>query len=132
MCTHLRSIGCDWNANACKQASIFGSIDTLRWLRENGCPWDAPAICKHAAYNGCTDILDFFIEQGEALDAELLRDALNEAGAYGSLRSAQWLRDHGAQWPDVLSLDVEPNIIQWSGDTLVWARSQGCTSPTTL
>jgi hypothetical protein len=132
MCKHLRSTGCDWSVNACKQASMFGSIDTLRWLRESGCPWDATAICKHAAFNGCTDILDFIIEQDEVLDAELLTEALNFAGAYRSLRSAQWLRQHGAQWPAVLAYDAEPNgLLAWNGVTLDWARAEGCISPTT-
>eukprot|EP00953_Heterococcus_sp_UTEX-ZZ885_P005571 3466-Heterococcus_DN1.PRE.2 len=40
MCQHLRSIGCDWDTEACANAAEFGHLDTLRWLREHGCPWD--------------------------------------------------------------------------------------------
>jgi hypothetical protein len=38
MCQHLSSIGCKWNATACHHASSYGQTETLRWLRENGCP----------------------------------------------------------------------------------------------
>jgi hypothetical protein len=56
----------------------------------------------HAANAGSIDILDLLREQGEVLDAELLTDALNNAGASGQLQAAQWLRQHGAEWPVVL------------------------------
>jgi hypothetical protein len=58
MCEHLRSIGCDWNEQACLSAAANGKLDTLRWLREHGCPWNVNEVCIDAAYNGYVDILD--------------------------------------------------------------------------
>jgi hypothetical protein len=69
--------------------------------------------------------LAFVIKQGEVLDAELLTDALNTAGAGNKLQAAQWLRQLGAQWPAVLKHGAQ----QWSGESLAWARAEGCTSP---
>jgi hypothetical protein len=132
MCQHLRSTGCDWNASACNDAASYGEVDTLRWLRENGCPWDVNGVCTDASRYGSTNILDYVTEQGEVLDAELLTDALNCAGAYNQLRAAQWLRQHGAQWPAVLAYGQPPYAHEWSGDILAWARAEGCTSPTSL
>jgi hypothetical protein len=129
MCKHLRSTGCDWSADACLDAVLCDRLDTLRWLRESGCPWDMSGVFAEAAYRGHTDILAYVVEQEGALDAELLTSALNWAGALNNLQAAQWLRQHGAQWPAVLQL---PAGRQWSGDTLAWARAEGCTSPTTL
>eukprot|EP00953_Heterococcus_sp_UTEX-ZZ885_P033711 17516-Heterococcus_DN1.PRE.1 len=102
MCQHLRSVGCDWDIHACESATADGHLDTLRWLRENGCPWIVNDVCMVAAAHGRVTILDFVIEQGEVLDAELLTDALNTAGAGNKLQAAQWLRQHGAQWPAFL------------------------------
>jgi hypothetical protein len=129
LCEHLRSAGCELQAIACHRAAARGPVGTLRWLRENGCPWDVSEVVNGAARNGCTNVLDFVIEQGEVLDAEVLSKALNGAGVYGNLQAAQWLRQHGAQWPAILSWGVRPFMRQWSGDVLVWARAEGCTSP---
>eukprot|EP00953_Heterococcus_sp_UTEX-ZZ885_P001372 1257-Heterococcus_DN1.PRE.2 len=117
MCEYLRSIGCDWDANACSKAATGGQLDMLCWLREHGCPWIVSTICIRAARHGSTGILQFVIEQGEVLDAELLMTALNCAGA---------------QWPTVLRYGEIPDVKQWSGSTLAWARAEGCTSPSTL
>jgi hypothetical protein len=85
-----------------------------------------------AAYNGCTDIFDYVIEQGEVLDAESLTNAFNHAGTSKSLRAAQWLRQHGAEWPLALSAGEEPYIHPWSADMIAWARAEDCTSPAVL
>jgi hypothetical protein len=135
MCEHLRSIGCAWNAwnaGTCSSAAREDHINMLRWLRENGCPWDISKVSISAAHCGSTSILDYVIEQGEVLDAELLTDALICAGASDQLHAAQWLRQHDAQWPAVLSYEDFDEIKQWSGESLAWARAEGCTSPTTL
>jgi hypothetical protein len=113
MCQHLRSIGCSWDAGACDQAADFGHFDTLRWLREHGCPWDVSTVCLNAAFCGSIDILEYILEQGEILEAELLTKALNMAGALDQLQTAQWLRQHGAQWPAALS----------SGGRKLWSRN---------
>jgi hypothetical protein len=103
MCEHLRSTGCGWSTDACAAAADNGHLDTLRWLRENGCAWDVRDGSTGAARCGYTNILDFVIEQGEVLEAELLTDALLAANTYGQPRAAQWLRGHGAQDPADLS-----------------------------
>jgi hypothetical protein len=132
MCKHLRSTGCEWDASTCQQAAIAGAISALRWLRENGCPWNASNVCISAAFNGFTSVLDYVVEQGEVLDAETLTSALNRAGSSDKLQAAQWLRERGAEWPAVLAHGEEPFVEQWYGDTLAWARAEGCTSPVTL
>jgi hypothetical protein len=132
MCEHLRSAGCEWDSSACVQAVVSGEIQTLRWLQEHGCPWDVIKVFITAASRGFTDILDYIMQQGEVLDAELLTHALNCAGAYKQLQAARWLRQHGALWPAVLLYGQAPRIKQWSGDTLAWARAEGCISPIAL
>jgi hypothetical protein len=103
MCEHLRSTGCGWSTDACAVAAGRGHLDTLRWLRDGGCPWVVREVCTRAAGCGYTHVLDYVIEQGEVLNAELLADALHRASTYGQPQAAQWLREHGAQEPDNLS-----------------------------
>lgn len=43
-----------WDVTTCAGAALGGSLQILRWARENGCPWDTDT-CKDAAaagYNG--------------------------------------------------------------------------------
>eukprot|EP00953_Heterococcus_sp_UTEX-ZZ885_P019956 11147-Heterococcus_DN1.PRE.3 len=128
MCAYLRSIGCDWDVDACT-AAAYGRLETLCWLRANGCPWIVSDAFIGAARNGSTDILDYVIQQGEVLSAELLTEALNAAGMYNKLQAAQWLRQHGAEWPAVLGYNEEDHVERWSGESLAWARANGCTAP---
>ena len=136
MCEHLRSVGCDWDVDTCSYAVACGHLDTLRWLREHGCPWDVCDVCLNATCYGFPDVLDYVLEQGEVLDAELLTTALNGAGAHGQLPAAQWLRQHGAHWPAVLWYRTGHGpfgpLKVWSGAALAWARAEGCTSRSLL
>jgi hypothetical protein len=132
MCEHLRSIGCEWHDGICDVVAAHGRVDSLRWLRTNGCPCNVRRVCIAAATHGFTDILDYLINDGEALNAGLLTDALNGAGSHSKLQAAQWLRQHGAQWPAVLTYGEGLNAQQWSGESLAWARAEGCTSPVAL
>jgi hypothetical protein len=131
VCKHLRSIGCEWNTDACSQAAAGGHIELLTWLREHGCPWDMSEVFIAAAGYGHTSILDYIVQQGEVLSAELLTDALNHAGLRNKLAVAQWLRQHDAQWPAVLG-DSDEDKQQWCDDMILWARAQGCDSPLLL
>jgi hypothetical protein len=132
MCEHLRTLGCAWDTTACSTAGAYAQLATLRWLRDNGCPWDARKMCMNAARDGSTDVLDYVIEQGEVLSAELLTAALNCAGSHNQLPAAQWLRQRGAEWPAVLRYIENSTVKQWNGEALIWAREQGCTASTAL
>jgi hypothetical protein len=90
VCKHLRSVGCEWNTDACSQAAAGSHIEVLAWLREHGCPWDMSEVFIAAAGYGHTSILDYIVQQGEVLSAELLTDALNHADLRNKLAVAQW------------------------------------------
>jgi hypothetical protein len=34
-----RANGCPWNEMTCTRAAEFGHIEVLKWARANGCPW---------------------------------------------------------------------------------------------
>jgi hypothetical protein len=120
ICEHLLNLGCELGADACNETAAYGEVSMLRWLREQGCSWDVSRVCMSAAGRGLTDILDYVIEQGEVLGAELLKSALCKAGACNKLQAAQWLRQRGAEWPELLYYreSVHETARKWSGESL--------------
>lgn len=57
----LREIGCPWDAQSCSYAAENGQLDTLKYLHENGCPWDSDT-CGIADENDHLDVLKYLHE----------------------------------------------------------------------
>jgi hypothetical protein len=108
-------------------AALTGHVAAVKWLCEHGCPLEELQLYVAAAIAGDVKILDYLVERGCELDADILTAMLNVAGASEQLAAAQWCRQRGAEWPARLVCDTP-----WEGDTLAWARAEGCTAPTTL
>ena len=52
----MRGQGCPWGSHTCYEAVSEGhEEEVLRWVRENGCPWDAYDRDKAAAELEYTD-----------------------------------------------------------------------------
>jgi hypothetical protein len=130
----LLAEGCDWDEDACSSAAVEGHYETLKWLRDNGCPWDVGDVCVRGAQSGSIAILQYALDQGAVWNAEEKTQLLNAAGGCNGLAAAQWLRQqHGAEWPAVLWYEThEGGEHRWYGETLAWARRGGCDSPLTL
>jgi hypothetical protein len=126
MCAYLHAAHCPWDDITCNYAAHAGSLDALRWLRERGCPWSTFAVSICAACSGSIDLMLYLQQQGIVFNAVMLRVMLNAAGAHNKLAAAQWLRQREAEWLAVLYSDLLP----WSDEALLWARAEGCTSPT--
>ena len=47
----------------CNEACKRGYVNTLKWARESGCPWNSSA-CSYAAMNGHLNILQWARENG--------------------------------------------------------------------
>jgi hypothetical protein len=124
MCAYLRAEHCPWNEMVCYHAALNGHAGTLRWLREQDCPWYADTVHLAAAQGGSVEALQFLQQQGIVFDADMLNEMLCTAGAYNKLAAAKWLRQQGAAWPAVLMWKWQ----SWSGESLLWARAEGCTS----
>jgi hypothetical protein len=111
--------------------------DTLRWLIESGCPFNAESVCtgvvsgsRSGSLGSDLSALQFLYDHGTLADAAMLTHALNVAGSLGRLPAAQWLRQRGAEWPPVLHFNSNTFEYTWEGEVLLWARAEGCTSPT--
>jgi len=47
----LYNFKCPWHIDACKMAAIYGDFDSLKFMHEHGCPWNASRMAEYAANN---------------------------------------------------------------------------------
>jgi Ankyrin repeats (many copies) len=104
-CQYLHSVGCPWDAEACTTAAGEGSLAVLRWLHENGCPWDTEDVNLAAAgrQDGSVEMIEYLWAEGAVPDRAVLTRMLCKACARDDFTTAQWLREHGAQWPAAIT-----------------------------
>jgi hypothetical protein len=96
---------CPWDASACTEAIEGRSVATLRWLHENGCPWSTEAVNMAAAAlkTGGVEIIEYLWAEGAVPDAAVLTKMLCKVCALDNFTTAQWLRQHDAQWPAAIT-----------------------------
>jgi hypothetical protein len=58
----LRENGCPWNEAATAVAAGCGQLETLIWLHENGCPMSANA-CSEAVENESLECLKYLVDK---------------------------------------------------------------------
>jgi hypothetical protein len=129
VCEYLHSQQCPCDSTACTAAAKLCHLSTLRWLLEYDCPYIARALWAVAAEQGYISVLSYLQQQGIGVTVHTLSPLLFIAGANSQLAAAQWLRAQGADWPGILSVDVDGELQQWEGAVLEWARVEGCTAP---
>jgi hypothetical protein len=107
-------------------------VETLRWLREHGCPC-SKLVIDAAAEGASVSVLAYLQAEGLINSTDKLTVLLRIAGVHSEetakgctrLAAAQWLRQQGAEWPRKLCYEGRP----WSEELVAWARAEGCTSP---
>jgi hypothetical protein len=132
-CKYLLSIGCPFSDSVCSEAALVGRFNMVRWAHQAGCSFgDVSKVAQHAARLGNLETLQYMQQQHVVWTAAQLSELLNAAGAYEHLDVAKWFRQQGAEWPDALQhafrVPLSIHLTHWKGETLVWARSEGCTS----
>jgi len=86
----LKENGCPWNVLIFAEAALNGNLENMKWLKENGCPWNAWTF-GYAAYNGNLENMKWLKENGCPLDESTFADAaLN-----GNLENMKWLKENG-------------------------------------
>ena len=80
-------------STACSMTADQGDLDVLKWLHENGCPWDADTCSR--AVRGChIDVLKYLHENGCPWD----RVACLRAAGGGYFARPKHADDKGCQW----------------------------------
>ena len=67
---YLHENGYPWNIDACYHAAMKGHLDILKYLHENGCRWDT-CVCAYAVENGHFEILKYLHENGCPCDENI-------------------------------------------------------------
>ena len=71
--------GCPWDRRTCFEAAYYGHLECLKYAHENGCPWNE-FTCSYAARYGQLECLQYAHENGcpgSANYAHLLRHSGN-------------------------------------------------------
>jgi Ankyrin repeats (3 copies) len=117
----LRGKGCKWDETACSAAAKHDHLRTLKWLHERGCPWHAARICGDAAASGSIEMLRYLKQQGCEYNTNILyaaavhgrlavcqflvaeqcpydARACSLAAAAGHLETVRFLHESGCPW----------------------------------
>ena len=104
----LRSEGCPWDAEACiHAAALHGHLDVLKYLHENGCPWDW-RTCAWAAEEGHLDVLKYLHENGCPWEEEVY--------PYFSKSVREWLKEKGLRFRGEYDDDSDEYSDEYSDD----------------
>ena len=114
----VRENGCPWDEKTCSWAAKGGHLATLKWARENGCPWDEET-CANLAEGGHLETLKWAHENDCPWDD---RTCANLAGG-GHLEMLLWARENDCPWSEWTCA-----CAAWGGhfEILKWARENGC------
>jgi hypothetical protein len=119
VCEFLIAEQCPCDAGACAEAAGGGYLEIVRFLHDNGCPWDFDTICERAAKSGSLELLQYLKQQGCVFTA----DAMHVAAQRGDLHICQYLRSEQCPWDASACTDAARG---GHVDTLRWLHEQGC------
>ena len=88
-----REEGCPWNALTCAAIAKGGDLKVLKYARANGCPWDSQT-CAAAALAGNVRMMRYARTHGCPWDERTCA----AAGSGGHLPMLKFLRENGCPW----------------------------------
>jgi hypothetical protein len=114
----LRQQGCPWDSLTCATAAKANRKDIIEWARENGCPWDGTA-CVGAAIGGHLELLQWLRQQGCPWNAYTCAGAARA----GHKHIIEWVIANGYSWEqNTCSGAAEGGHLE----LLQWLREKGC------
>jgi len=90
----LRENGCPWDEKTCAVAAGDNYLDILKYLHDNGCPWDER--CYEYTWN-YMDILRYLHENGCPWDER----ACSSAAYHGCMETLRYLHENGCPWDEL-------------------------------
>jgi len=91
----LRNNGCPWDSDACTYAAQNGRLEILQYLCEKWCPWSITDCFYQAIVNGHLDVVRWIHERGEIPEMYLNTRACHCAAFYGRLDVLIYLHEVG-------------------------------------
>ena len=101
----LRSQGCPWDGYTCQWAAQTGHLKCLQWAQSDGCPWNT-WTCQKAARYGQLECLQWARQNGCPWNANVM---CNTAAAHGHLAVLKWVREQGCPWSATTTLNAAMN-----------------------
>ena len=92
---YLRENGCPWDERWCEAAAESGHLECMKYLHENGCPWDESA-CAAAAFCEHLECLKY-LHENECPWNERTCEAAASCGHLGCLK---YLHENGCPWDE--------------------------------
>ena len=114
----LRANGCEWDSDTCSSAARGGHLEVLKYLRANGCEWDEQTCCS-AARGGHLEVLKCLRANGCEWDEE----TCSSAAFGGHLEVLQWARANGCEWSGFTCARAARG---GHLEVLKWAKANGC------
>jgi len=106
------------DTGALRQATRYGHLDTMKWLKEQGCPWGSYTFAG-AAEHGNLDNMKWLKEQDCPWDSSTFACAAR----HGNLDNMKWLKEQGCPW----GLNTFSYAIQHANpDNMNWLKEQDC------
>jgi hypothetical protein len=113
----LRSQGCLWDAFAFE---VVNNLEIMKWLKEEGCPTDNYWVLINAAYQGNLEVMKWLREQGCPWN----ENVFGNAASNGNLENMKWLKEQGCPMDTawIFELAAENGNIE----NMRWFKEQGC------
>lgn len=118
-----RNVSGFYEPHLCGAAMSCGKLDTVRWLRSKGCPWDADA-CAYAARRGDLATLQWARATGAPWTRYTLYCAAQHAVHTDDPTVFDWALAAGAPWqnqpvggpkdPEIRISPVDPEVLAWA------------------
>jgi hypothetical protein len=130
--TELKLHGVSWDERLCSHAAYSGRLLLLKWLRKYACPWNEGRVLLNASSSGNVHLLEWLKTVKPYWTSDVQTKMLFQAGYHGKPEAAQWLKSHGAAWPDsfanVAQLDASWSSTHkacWPLPLVQWAIRSG-------
>ena len=115
MLKYLHENGCPWDKYTCSRAAEYEYLEILKYLHENGCPWDEDT-CSYAAEYGYFELLKYAHENGCPWSVATFAGGIISE----NLEILEYLRENGCPW-DKISCHIAAEygyleILKWLRD----------------
>lgn len=91
----LRAHQCPWDSSAPNSAALKNKLENLKWLLDNGCPYEPDMLMENALFDGHFEIAQYCLDRGFSFPATICRDLSRNPEDHVAL---WWALSKGAHW----------------------------------
>ncbi len=126
----IETFGMPTDNTACNAAMCNGNLDSLKWLRERGFPWNGEVLSVAAGNRNGREVIEWALANGCEINLASDPPAMMErATLYGQLDTLQWLwaKYYGCRWnARHHTILMDHAMTNNRADVMHWLMQQGC------